>query len=146
MGRWERFSPIDPYLLACVLRLGREALCCNVQHMNRISVSVTDWQLAALEEIAASEETSVAHVARTALRDQLPRLLEFSRLMSGEVTPETAAHVIELTDRLELQLGQNLYPREGQGDAAGVATGDVAAPPPPRHFRPKPPSTNRGVN
>lgn len=115
--------------------------------MNRISLSVTDWQLSALEEIAASEQTSIAHVARTALRDQLPRLLAFARMMDGGLPRETVVEVIELTDRMELELGQHLYPLEGKSEgAAGVPTGDEAAPPPPRRFRPKPPSTNRGVN
>lgn len=116
--------------------------------MNRISLSVTDWQLAALEEIAASEQTSIAHVARTALRDQLPRLLAFSRMMdSPDMSTETVLEVVDLTDRLQLELGEHLYPLEGKSEgAAGVPTGDEAAPPPPRRFRPRPPSTNRGVN
>jgi hypothetical protein len=117
-----------------------------MHHMNRISVSVTDWQLAALEEIAASEETSVAHVARQALRDQLPRLLAFARMMDSGSSTDDAAEIVEVVDGLELLLGEHLHPGEPLGDAAGVGEADVAAPPPPRRFRPRPPSTNRGVN
>jgi hypothetical protein len=72
----------------------------------RFNVSVTEWQAAALEEIAAQQEVSVSHVIRTALRDQLPRLLALARFLEDPAAdPDFALDVVNFMDLSERRTG-----------------------------------------
>lgn len=111
--------------------------------MKRLSISVTDWQYAALEEIARLDETSMGHVARDCLRGLLPQLLEVTRFLHDPHTDRAGA--LTLADDMERAMSNILaQTRSGASESDEVA----ADAPPLRRFRnrPQPPSSNTGVN
>ena len=112
----------------------------------RYNITVTDWQADALEEIALAREVSVSNVVRDALRTQLPRDLQLVRFLQNPSTsPDLAISIVEGMERLELEIGEHQFEREG--DAARIGSADEAALP-PRTFKRSysPPDGNTGAH
>lgn len=100
----------------------------------RYTISVTDWQASALEELAALDEVSVSHVVRDCLRGTLPKLLELSRFLHNPSTrPDDALHLVEDMERLLARFAD-----------VGAEVGDADAAPAPQR-RLSPPSSNTGA-
>lgn len=110
----------------------------------RFSVTVTDWQADALEQLARLREVSIGVVIRDSLRAQLPRTLAIAKYLENPgADRDQLLAMMESIDRAELELGFTAW--EPGWDAAGVATGDFAAPPPHPLDTPEPPSSNTGA-
>jgi hypothetical protein len=130
----------------------------------RFNVTVTDWQAAALEELAAADEVSVSHIVRSALRDQLPRLLALSRFLADPAAdPDYAREVIDFLDQSERRDGVREFDTHEPGfgpptaqqleaewelkwGGARVPTGDEAPPPTDPDDPLLPPSGNTGAH
>lgn len=99
-------------------------------HMTkRYTISVSDWQAAALEEIAALDEVSVSHVVRDCLRGMLPKLLDLTRFLHDPTT--SSGDALALADDMERLLARL---------SGGAVAGDAGAAPPA-----SPPSSNTGA-
>ncbi len=111
-------------------------------HMNkRLTVTFSDEQIETLERVAALEQSSASNVVRDCVRAMLPQLLAVSEFVYDP--RNSPADVVAFADQMERALG--LLEAGAQG-VAGVPTGDEATPARRRYTRPKPPSSNTGVN
>mgnify|MGYP003831367739 CR=1 FL=1 len=105
--------------------------------MKRISISVSDWQLEGLTEVARLEESSVAQVARDCIRGVLPGLLEVTRFLHDPHT--TSEGALTLANDMERVMAKLSTGAAGSDEVADAA--------PPRRFRNRiqPPSSNTGA-
>ena len=106
--------------------------------MKRLSVTVSDAQFEALQEIATLDQTSVANVVRDCIRALLPQLLDVSRFIND--SRNTPQEILAFADQMERALGMI----EG---AAGARIAGVAEPV-RKVFKTKdsPPSCNTGAH
>jgi len=106
--------------------------------MKRISVTVSDAQYEALEEIATLDQSSLANVVRDCIRALLPQLLDVSRFIND--SRNTPQEILAFADQMERALGMI----EG---AAGARIAGVADPV-RKVFKTKdlPPASNTGAH
>lgn len=105
--------------------------------MKRITVTVTDWQSAALHELSALDEAPISFLVRQSLNAMLPTQLELAKFLRNPTTSdEDAAALANQMDSLLARFA---------GGGPAVPDGDEG--PPPTRKRPKkPPVGNTGVN
>lgn len=106
--------------------------------MKRLSVTVSDAQFDALQEIATLDQTSVANVVRDCVRALLPQLLDVSRFINDP--RNSPQEVLAFADQMERALGII--------EGAAVDRIAVVAEPVRKTFKPKvsPPSSNTGAH